>query len=175
MQNYKHNRNRRKMGMSLAELIVSTTILTMVVAGVSSSAILFANIATGHENRADFAQDIRSGVERMSFDIRNASGVSERRQHSFELDYPDGGSVVYEWEKNNKQVVRKEDGDTEVIFGNIANFDLLVNEADEPSNGALRYSSDEVSIEELTFQSGKGKSGNSGLTVENFTFRIRNG
>jgi len=175
VQDHNNNQSNRKSGMSLTELIVSTTILTLVVAGVTSSAILFASIATDHENRSDFTSDIRSGIEQMSFDVRNASGVDLRKQRRFDLSFPSGGSVTYHWQKNNERVVRKENGNTEVIFSNVADFDVLVSEGDEPSNGALSYADDEISIEEMTFKSSKGKTGDSGFTIVNFTFKIRNG
>jgi type II secretory pathway pseudopilin PulG len=161
--------------MTMIELMVSTTLLGLVVAGATSSAILFAKIAADHENRADFNNDIRSGIERMSFDIRNASGITDRQQQQFELTFPDGSTVVYEWQQNNKRVVRKEGGSTDEVLGSISSFDVLVGESDEPADGALTFASEELSIEELSFQAARGGAGNTGFTVKNITFATRNG
>ena len=159
----------------MIELMVSASIFAFVVAGATSSAILFAKIAADHENRADFNNDIRSGIETMSFDIRNASGVTQRNQRKFELAFADGSSVIYQWQKNNERVVRKENGSTHEVLGAISSFDVLVNESDEPSDGSLSYSDDEISIEEISFKATRGGAGNSGFTVKNITFTMRNG
>jgi len=161
--------------MTMIELMVSTTIFAFVVAGATSSAILFARIAADHENRADFNKDIRSGIETISFDVRNASGITQRNQKRFELAYPDGGSVIYQFQANNERVVRRENGSTEEILTGISSFDVLVSEGDEPGDGSLKFADDEISIEELSFKAPKGGAGDTGFTIKNFTFKIRNG
>lgn len=175
MQTCKQRDANRQAGMSLIELMVSTTIFTFVVVGATASAILFANVAKDHENRSDFASNIRTGMELMSLDIRNASSVDLRRQRRFDLGFTDGRSVSYRWQKDREQIIRRENGNNEVVFSNIARFDILVSAGDEPSDGALSYEEDEISIEELTFKANRGGQDATGVTIENFTFKIRNG
>ena len=83
--------------------------------------------------------------------------------------------MSYRWQKDRERIIRRENGNNEVVFSNIARFDVLVSGGDEPSGGGLSYEEDEVSIEELSFKANRGGQDATGVTIENFTFKIRNG
>lgn len=173
MQTRKATHPDRIKGMTLVELLVSASILIFVVAGAISSIVLFTQIATDHENRSDFARDLRNGMEVMSFDVRNATGISNRSDTSFTLSFSEGSNVTYSYD-NTDTIYRTSSGQSRAVFRNVSEFDLLTSEADEPSNGALSYDRDVVSIERLTMSAQRGSSGSSEFSVTNFNINTRN-
>jgi len=175
VQTHKQARNEvaRCKGMSLVELMISTGIFGFVVAGSIASTLLFAKIAADHENRADFASDMRSGMEILSFDVRNADNIFDRTDTSFSLSFPDGGSVRYSYD-NVGIITRRQNGDSREVFRSVNDFDVLTSEADEPSGGELDYNPEELSIETLGFSAGSGSSGPTKLRLNNFSLSMRN-
>jgi hypothetical protein len=163
---------RRFLGMSLPELLVSTTIFGLVVVGSTGSALLLAKIAADHENRADFSTDTRAGMEQIAFDVRNADSILSRNNQSFVLGDA-GGNITYLFLPNDKKVVRWQSGTPQRdIFTKVANFDVLISAADAP-NG-MTFRADEIGIEKLEFESGNGTGKATNRTIEAFTIRARN-
>jgi len=161
--------------MSLVELMVSMSILTVVIAGSIASAILFAKIATAHENNADYHNEIRKGFERMSLDARNANSITDRTDRKFTLVYTDGTRVTYDWNKSKGLVFRNaSDGSKDTAFSNVTNFDVLVGDADA-SDSSLDYKSDALGIEALAFGAADGKGGETAYELNDLVFTIRNG
>ena len=163
----------RKSGISLVEILVSTTVLGFVVAGSMGSAMLFAKIAADHENRSDFANDLRNGLEQMSLDVRNAARVDDRTQSRFDLTLVNGESVSWSYNTTADEVSRSVDGNTKVVMRNVAAFDVLRDASDEPSGGALPFDEGEISIERITFEEIRG-GGVTERTIENLTLKSRN-
>jgi hypothetical protein len=159
--------------MSLVELMISTSIFGFVVAGSIASTMLFAKIAADHENRADFASDMRGGMETLSFDVRNADNIFDRTDTGFSLSFPDGSSVRYSY-NHIDSITRSQSGQSRKIFRSVSEFDVLTNEDDEPSGGLLSYNPDELSIELLRFSANSGSSGPTKLRLRNFSLSMRN-
>lgn len=165
-------RARRRLGMSLPELVVSSTIFGLVVVGSTSSALLLAKIASDHENRADFSTDIRIGMEQMSFDVRNADSVKSRYQKQFTLVDKDGYNVRYKFDDSTGIVSRTYRGDSIDIFTNVITFDVLKDEADAPSG--MTFDEDEIGIETLEFEANNATSSATNTKITKFTIRGRN-
>ncbi|MFW6217951.1 MAG: PilW family protein [Verrucomicrobiota bacterium] len=165
----------RTSGMSLVEMIVSMSIFGLVVAGSVASAILFAKIASEHENQSDFSNDLRFGLEQLALDARNASGVADRRAEGFTFRYNDSGNVTYLFEKDYGIIVREENGTDRVLFSNVEDFDILVDAADAAANPDLEFAPNRISIERLDFGAGDGTASGSSRLLTNLSFTIRNG
>lgn len=160
-------------GMSLVELLISTGIFGVVVAGSIASALLFARIAADHENRADFASDMRGGMEILSFDVRNANAISDRTERSFRLSFPNNAPVNYSYD-NVGILTRIQGGQSREVLRSVSEFDILTGVADEPASGELIFDQDELSIENLTFSAGRGSAGLTKVRISNATFTMRN-
>lgn len=171
----KQNKNERCQGMSLVELIISAGVVSLVVAGAIGSTLLFAKLAMDHENRADFASDIRIGFEQMSFDVRNAKRITSRTNTSFNLSFSDGTAVGYTYNQNTGVITRSESGNRRALLRNIDEFDVLTGVADQPADGSLRYDKNELSIEQLRFRASRGAAGSSKFDLQNITLKLRNG
>lgn len=157
--------------MSLPELLVSTTIFSLVVVGSTASALLLAKIATDHENRADFSADTRVGMEQIAFDVRNADSVINRWDRSFVLGNDNGGNIRYKFTPNTGKVTRTQSGTTIDIFTNVKEFDVLRDAADAP-NG-MTFNSDEIAIEKLEFENSNGTGTATNLLLQQFALKIR--
>jgi len=160
--------------MTLVELMISASIFTFAVAGYVASSVLFVQIARDHENRADFASDMRSGMEIMSFDVRNTDDVTARTDVSFSLSFPSSASVTYAFDKNTNTITRTQGGRARALFRNVSAFDVLTSESDEPSGSSLSYHENEISIETLSFSASRGSAGPSQISITNFTLSMRN-
>lgn len=169
----KPKRTIRRDGMSLVELMISAGIFTFVVAGAISSTVLFAKIAKDHENRADFASDMRIGMETLSFDVRNGDDIKSRSDTGFTLDFPRSASARYSYDANAKTITRTQSGTSKILFRNVSAFDVLRNIADEPSGGVLPFDDREVSIETLSFSANRGGDKTTDVTISNFTLSMR--
>lgn len=166
-----NNSRRRLCGMSLPELLVSTSIFSLVVVGSTASALLLAKIASDHENRADFSTDTRVGMEQITFDVRNADGVVNREDRSFVLSNTSDGNITYTFTPDTGKVTRKQGGTSIDIFSNVKNFDVLRNAADAPSG--MTFKADEIAIEELEFENSNGTSNATNLLIKQFALKIR--
>ncbi len=162
----------RKQGMSLPELIVSTTIFGLVVVGSTASALLLAKVASDHENRADFSTDIRNGMEQMAFDVRNADSIVSRADLYFVLGDENKGNITYRYLVADKKVIRSQNGNSIDIFTNVKTFDVLKDAADAP-NG-MTYDKSEIAIEKLEFDSENGTGKASNLLIQQFALKARN-
>lgn len=169
MQDRRHNRKR---GMTLTELLISTTVFGLVVAGATSSAILLAKIATDHENRANFSTDIRVGMEQMSYDIRNAHSVKVRYQKQFTLVDKDDQNIVYKFDTSTGKVTRKYSNDTINIFTNVVTFDVLKDAADAPDG--MTFKEDEIGIEKLEFEASNATGKATNTEITQFVIKGRN-
>jgi prepilin-type N-terminal cleavage/methylation domain-containing protein len=167
----KQNRNK---GMSLPEVLIGLTIFGFVVTGSIGAALLFAKIASSHENNSDFQRDIRSGFETLSYDSRNAARVVTRSQTGFVLGYLEKSDVTYSYNPTNGTITRTDDSASVKLFRNVSEFDVLENEADATGNSSLGFDASKISIETLSFEAANGGGTDSALTISNFTFRIRN-
>lgn len=159
--------------MSLVEIIITTGVFSLVVAGALSSAMMFVKITADHENRSDFASDMRNGMETMSFDVRNALKVTARSDTSYSLSFRNSPSVTYSY-NNAGNITRTQNGQSQVVFRNVSEFDVLTNAADEPSGNELTYNDESVSIETLSLSASRGSSAPSTFSIKNFTLNMRN-
>lgn len=160
--------------MTLVELLIVTTILILMVSGVTSSTLLFAKISKQHESTSDFRNDIRIGFEQLAFDVRNASRIESRSDTAFTLSYSSEPNIRYWYEVKTNTVYRQSVGGTqEIVMSSISNFDVLTNTEDIERNALLDYNSDEISIEELTFKTTNSRSKDTELTLNNVIFRMR--
>lgn len=160
--------------MSLVELIVAVTIFGFVAIGSASSAVLFAKIASSHENQSDFRSDLRIGFEQMSFDVRNANGVSNRANKTFTLTYTDSPDIRY-WYNASKEVIYRQEvgGSRTTVIHNVSAFDVLTSSGDVGNNTILTYDSDEISLETITLRTSNGRTKESELTMTNLTLKLR--
>lgn len=166
--------SNKKRGVSLVELIVAVTIFGFVAIGSASSAVLFAKIASSHENQSDFRRDLRIGFEQMAFDVRNANGVSKRANKTFTLTYNDSPDVRYWYNTNNEVVYRQETGSPRtVVIHNVSAFDVLTSSGDVGNNATLNFDSDAISLEKITLKSSNGRTNESELTMTNLTLKLR--
>lgn len=159
--------------MSLVELMISTGIFGFVVAGSIASAMLFAKIAADHENRADFASDMRNGIETLSFDVRNADRISDRTERSFTLSFPDKDPVSYAYD-NIGILTRTQSGQSRDILRSVSEFDVLTSASDEPAGGELNFDEKKLSIETLSFSASRGSGDSTKVSLTNFTLTMRN-
>ncbi len=165
---------KKKLGMSMVELLVSITIFGFVSVGASSSAILFAKIASNHEHKSDFRKDMRLGFEQMSFDVRNANGVSNRTDSKFTLTFANSPNVQYWYDADTEIIYRQETGNSrEIMMRNISTFDILTSAADVGSNTVLSFDDDEISLETITFRTGNGSGPESEMSMKNLTLKLR--
>lgn len=153
--------------------MVSMTLFAFVVVGSTASALLFAKIASSYENQTDFRHDLRVGFDQLSFDVRNAEGISSRSATGFTLTI-EGSSVIYSFNNSTNLLTRTEGGSSQVLLRSITEFDLLVDAADAVGNSALNYDSDELSIESVTMQKSNGSGPSSTFNITNITFKARN-
>lgn len=166
--------SNKKHGMSLVELIVAVTIFGFVAIGSASSAILFAKIASSHENQSDFRNDLRIGFEKMSYDVRNANGVSNRANETFTLTYSDSPDIRYWYDPTYELIYRQETGGSRtVVMRNVSDFDVLTSSGDVGSNTILTFDSDEISLETITLRASNGRTNESELTMTNLTLKLR--
>ncbi len=170
----KPDTNIKKLGMGLVELIVSMTVFSFVVVGSIASAILFAKLASSHENQADFRSDLRSGFEQLSFDVRNANSVSARSNTGFTLNYASSSSVTYAFNSSTHEITRSESGTSRTLFNDVTEFDVLVDATDATGNLALDFNKNELSIETITMQKSNGTGPDSKFSLTNFTLKPRN-
>ncbi len=171
---HKTKRDIRKRGITLVELMVSTSLTTMAVLGTVSATILFAQIANNHENHFDYYRDIRIAMEQLSQDVRNATDINSRTATGFTLTYSSSGSVTYSYDASSKQLNRTEDGTTREMLSNLAVFDLLVDATDADGNLDLEFNDKQIAIEALGFETSNGSAPSSVLELSNFTFTLRN-
>lgn len=164
--------NKGQCGMTLVELMFSVSILLLAVAGSTSTAILFIKIATDHENRSDFSSDIRVGMERVSFDVRNARQITGRTDDGFTLINQNGIAVSYQFSPETGLVTRTSGSATGNIFSNVSTFDVLQNDADAPVG--MPFSDDEIAIERLEFTASNGTSRPTSRVITEFTLVGRN-
>lgn len=161
-----------KRGMTLPELMISATIFSLVVVGSTASALLLAKIAADHENRADFSSDIRSGMEQMAFDVRNADSIVSRTNRRFILGNTSEGNITYQYDATNKKVIRRQSGITLDIFSHVKTFDVLKDAADAPSG--MTFDSDEIAVEKLEFESDNGTGNPTNVLMQQFAIKARN-
>jgi len=161
-------------GMTLAELIVSLGVFSLVAAGAIGSASMLAKMAAEHENQADFRRDIRSGLAQLAQDARNAASVENRTETSFNLTYPNGPDVAYALDSASGELRRNSDGRTRVVFNRVATFDVLKDAADAQGNDDLLFSEDELAIESLRLSASDGTGQGSSAGLDDFTVALRN-
>ena len=159
------------LGMTLPELLVSTTIFGLVVVGSTGSALLLAKIATDHENRADFSTDIRSGMEHIAYDVRNADRIVSRTDGQFVLGKDKEADIIYTYNAADRKVTRRQNGGSRNIFNNVTNFDVLTGAADAPSG--MTFKNNEIAIEKLELESANGTGKGTKLVLEQFALKVR--
>lgn len=160
---------------TLVELLVSVAVFTLVLIGSSASAILYTQIASNHENTADFRHSVRIGFEQMAFDVRNASTVTNRAEAQFTLSFNNMPNVRYWYSANDGIVYRQAvGGEQEMVMRNVTKFDLLVNTADVGADTSLKYNKDAISIESIVFKASNGRSQNSSMNLSDLTLKLRN-
>ncbi len=158
--------------MTLPELLVSSTIFSLVVVGSTASALLLAKVAADHENRADFSTDIRVGMEQMAFDVRNADSVEGRTNRKFVLGNSDDGNITYVYRSAENKVIRQQSGSpNQDIFTNVKTFDVLTSSGDAPAG--MTFDSGEIAIEKLEFESSNGTGNATDLLVQQFAIKLR--
>lgn len=170
----KQTKVNRRRGMSLVELIVSTGVFSAVVAGAIASTILFTKIAADHENRADFTQSMRTGMENLSLDVRNASRVTARDDSSFSLSFPDNSTVSYTYDKKTNAVTRSQNGLSRSVFNNVSEFDVLTSADSQTTGSTQNYDSNKITIEKLSFSAGSGSQGTTKISMTELNFSLRN-
>lgn len=164
---------RCKAGMSLPELLISLSIFGFIVAGATSSALLFARTATNHNNRANFNQSTRIGFEQLALDLRNARRITGRTSTGFLLTNWEGDIVQYAFDASNGAVFRTENGQERRVFRNVETFDILVDVSDASKNPELEFDRSQLAIERLRFRAPAGRQ-TSNLALDNFVFKLRN-
>ncbi|TVP77369.1 MAG: prepilin-type N-terminal cleavage/methylation domain-containing protein [Puniceicoccaceae bacterium] len=160
-------------GMSLVEVLISVAVGGLVIAAGISSTLFFAKIASNHEYRAQFNQDVRMGLETMTQDIRNARSISQRWTDGFSLD-GGSGTTVYTFEPGSKSVIRTSNGNSQAIFNHVADFSILTSAADASGNPNLEFSTNTLVVKTLEFQARRGTAPEAKLGLRNFTFTQRN-
>ncbi len=120
--------NSKKRGYTLIEIMVSMSIMSLVLTGVTSSFTFLTKTALGLGNYVIMNQDSRVGLELLSRDIRMASDINFMDDDNLTITVPVGGGgttvIDYSYEAEQGLVNREEGGETTTILKDIEDFDF---------------------------------------------------
>ncbi len=126
--NHSKNKRSNKRGYTLIEIMVSMSIMSLVLSGVTSSFTFLTKSALGLGNYVIMNQDSRKGLELLSRDIRMASDILIMTDNNLVISIPTGGGgtkvIDYAYEAEQGRVFREEGGTSTSILKDIEDFDF---------------------------------------------------
>ena len=126
--NHSKNKRSNKRGYTLIEIMVSMSIMSLVLSGVTSSFTFLTKSALGLGNYVVMNQDSRKGLELLSRDIRMASDILIMTDDNLVISIPTGGGgtkvIDYAYEAEQGRVFREEGGTSTSILKDIEDFDF---------------------------------------------------
>jgi type II secretory pathway pseudopilin PulG len=113
--------------MTLVELLIASSILSVLLAGLASFAMFNARSLAVITNWAEVDQVSRNAMDIISRDVRQASGVLSLTNNAVTLEYSDGAPMTYTFDPENRIMTRYKSGLTVALIRDLdaCRFTLL--------------------------------------------------
>ncbi len=118
---------RRSRGFTLTEILIATSIGSVIMSGITSSYMFIVKSSMGVSQYVEMNTQSRSGMDRFGREMRMAVDITNATDSQISVEIQDDGgtrTVEYIYDAENKQLVRVEGTWTLVLIDNVEAFTL---------------------------------------------------
>ncbi|NBR88208.1 MAG: hypothetical protein EBT61_22445, partial [Verrucomicrobia bacterium] len=120
--------------MTFVEVMVATSIGTMILAAAGSLMVYNARSLAALSNYADLDRYSRTAVDKITRDIRQSPGLTSFTTNQIQLTSSSGGTISYTYYSDLQQLVRLEGANREVLLKECTNLVFTVYSRNNISN-----------------------------------------